>query len=561
MHYVIVFDCIKSVLFKADITRNSPKPMVNKLSISTWLIILATFACIAPVENAHALTAEQYFSDGNRLFRDDLYWAALLRYRQAAEEGMSTPLLSYNMGVAHYRAGQHIRARDELSKALSDPSLRVGAQYNLGLNAYELGDLDEALRWFRLSRDQILSPTIQAYSVIAISRIRDQQAEPDEFEIRVATREKERDFTDLQLRATIGYGSDDNVFRSPDQAYVDRSDPTLPIVVPVVQSGAYMPVGLSAKYLINSLKFEGFYVAYRLSGRYYLDEELENANEYQHEASFGSEYRRKEGERERRVYSAFKVAQHSESYYDPDDGGIRDIGGIQIEDRMNYLRYGPELTLRQSHQRLSVGARIKGQLWNYEEQSAVSEYDHEYFYLSLFGQYKFTETSLFRVTMEGYSRRYGDRPAFDLDGRQRQGNPNIRYDYYALELTARQRVFDSLWFGFDIRRTERADQYVGYNDYTRDSVSAEVHWRPSDRFDLEASGVYNLYDYPNAFAFHDSTAPRKTQESAMARLIGTFQMTRHLSLIAEARYRETVSNDTRIQYERNQFSLGVRWEQ
>ena len=163
--------------------------------------------------------------------------------------------------------------------------------------------------------------------------------------------------------------------------------------------------------------------------------------------------------------------------------------------------------------------------------------------------------------MEGYSRRYGDRPAFDLDGRQRQGNPNIRYDYYALELTARQRVFDDLWFGFDIRRTERADQYVGYNDYTRDSVSAEVHWTPGERFDLEASGVYNLYDYPNAFAFHDSTAPRKTQESAMARLIGTFQMTRHLSLIAEARYRETVSNDTRIQYERNQFSLGVRWEQ
>ena len=38
-------------------------------------------------------------------------------------------------------------------------------------------------------------------------------------------------------------------------------------------------------------------------------------------------------------------------------------------------------------------------------------------------------------------------------------------------------------------------------------------------------------------------------------------MTRHLYLVGEARYRETVSNDTRIQYERNQFVLGVRWEQ
>ncbi len=535
--------------------------MVKNLSQLVWLIMLATFACFAPVENAHALTAEQYFSDGNRLFRDDLYWAALLRYRQAAEEGMSTPLLSYNMGIAHYRAGQHIRARDELTKALSDPSLRIGAQYNLGLNAYELGNLDEALRWFRLSRDQNRSPTIQAYAVVAISRIRDQLAQPGALDTGVTKREEKRDLADLQLRVLVGFGTDDNVFRSPEPAYIDRADPTLPIVVPAVQTGAYMPVSLSAKYLINSLKYEGFYVAYRLSGRYYQDEELDNANEYQHEASFGSEYRRKEGERERQVYSAFKVAQHVETYYDPDDGGIRDIGGIEIEDRMDYLRYGPELTLRQSYQRLSVGAKIKGQLWNYEDQEAVSEYDHEYLFASLFGQYKFTETSLFRVTMDGYTRRFGDRPAFDLDGQQRQGNPNIRYDYYALELTARQRVFDRFWFGFDIRRTERIDHYAGYNDYTRDSVSAEVHWTPGKRFDLEASGTYSLYDYPNAFAFHDSTAARKTQESAMARLSGTFQITRHFSLVAEARYRETVSNDTRIQYERNQYSLGVRWEQ
>ena len=38
-------------------------------------------------------------------------------------------------------------------------------------------------------------------------------------------------------------------------------------------------------------------------------------------------------------------------------------------------------------------------------------------------------------------------------------------------------------------------------------------------------------------------------------------MTRRLSLVAEARYRETVSNDTRIQYLRNMYSIGVRWEQ
>jgi len=535
--------------------------MVNKNSFPVWLTMLAVFACIAPVESARALTAEQYFNDANRLFRDDLYWASLLRYRQAAEEGMDTPLLHYNMGVAHYRAGQHIRARDSLLKALDDPSLRVATQYNLGLNAYKLGDTEEALRWFRLARDQRENEVIQSYAVVAISRIRDEQAKPDDFDIRVAKREEKREFTEFEFHAQVGYGTDDNAFRSPDQPYIDRSDPNNPIIFPVVQSGAFVPVSLSAKYNINSLPFEGFFVAYRLGGRYYVDKELENANEYHHEASFGSEYSRKEGERERSVYSAFKIAQHDETYYDPDDGGIRDVNGVEIEDRMDYLRYGPELTLRQSYQRLAFGAKIKGQLWDYDEQTAVPEYDHEYMYLSLYGQYKFTETSLFRISAEGYSRRYSDRRAYDLDGQQRSGNPNIRYDYLALQLTARQRVFDSVWFGFDIRRTERVDQYLGYNDYTRDSVGAEIHWSPGYRFDLEASGVYHLYDYPNALAFHDANGARKTQESARASIIASYRMTRRLSLVAEASYRETVSNDTRIQYLRNMYSIGVRWEQ
>ena len=535
--------------------------MVYKSHLFSCLILLALSTPFIPAQSAQALTAEQYFADGNRLFRDDLYWAALLRYRQAAEEGLNTSLLHYNMGIAHYRAGQHIRARASLLKALDDPTLRVATQYNLGLNAYELGDSDEALRWFRLARDQDIDRKLQTFAVVAISRIRDEKAVPDDFEIRVEEREKKRDFTDLLLHAHVGYGTDDNIFRSPDQPYIDLADPLRPVVVPEVKSGAFVPVSLSAKYRVNSLEHEGFFVAYRLAGRYYVDKELENGNEYKHEASFGSEYSRKEGARKRTVYSAFKVAQNDETYYDPDDGGSRDVGGVDIDDRMNYLRYGPELYLRQSHERLAIGAKIKGQLWNYEEQVVVPEFDHEYFLLSLYGQYKFTESSLFRITLEGYSRRFGDRPGFDLDGQQRAGNPNIRYDYYSVELTARQRIMDSMWFGFDVKRLERADKYVGYNDYTRDSFGFEFHWNPGRRFDLEVDGVYRLYDYPNAFAFHEPIAGRKTQESAEVGIIGSFRMTRHLSLVAEARYRETVSNDTRIQYERNWYLLGVRWDQ
>ncbi len=535
--------------------------MQNRIFITTALALTVIFAMLAPTTATHAMTADQYFADGNRLFRDDLYWAALLRYSQAAEGGIDTPLLHYNTGVAHYRAGQHIRAREHLLRAIADPALRDTAHYNLGLNAYALGETQEALRWFRLARDQGSNSKLQKYAVVAISRIRIEQDRPSDYEVLVEEREEKREFTDLELHATIGYGNDSNVFRSPDIPYIDYSDPTWPIVVPVVQSGAFIPVDLSAKYKINSLPFEGFYGAYRLAGRYYPDEELENANEYLHEIRFGSEYRRKEEGRDRRVHSAFKVAQNQEVYYDPDDGLPRDSGGVSVEDRMNYLRYGPEFSARQSGEKLSFGLYVKGELWNYEELEVLPEFDHEYFLFSAYSQFKFTRSSLLRLTADYYSRRYGDRPAFDLDGQQRIGNPNIRYDYAAVSLRARQRLGESMWFGFDIQRTLRTDQYVGYNDYTRDSFGFEFHWSPGNRFDLELNGQYRLYDFPNAFAFHEPAVGRKTQESILGELLASYRITRHLSIVAEAEFRERVSNDIRIQYERTRYLIGVRWQQ
>ena len=162
--------------------------MQYRIFTSALITLVATIAMLAPVQSAHAMTAEQYFADGNRLFRDDLYWAALLRYQQAAEEGLNTALLHYNTGIAHYRANQHIRARASLLQALDDPNLRIPAQYNLGLNAYALGETEEALRWFRLVRDQNQNQTLQYFAVIAISRIRVEQDVPTEYEERAAKR-------------------------------------------------------------------------------------------------------------------------------------------------------------------------------------------------------------------------------------------------------------------------------------------------------------------------------------------------------------------------------------
>lgn len=521
--------------------------------------MLVAFSCLLQPNGALAANAQEMFADGNRLFRDDLYWAALLRYGQAQEAGMDTPLLHYNSGIAHYRAQQHVRARESLLKAAREPRLRAISHYNLGLNSYAANDIDDALHWFRKARDQQSNQKISELARIAIARLLRESRENDPVILMADKHEPEKKLFDLSLTGRVSFGNDSNVYRSPSEPYIDLADPTTPLVTPVVQSGTFIPYDFGARYMINNFKHEGFYGAYRVNGRFYQDGLLKNSNEYRHELSFGNEYHKREGSRERKVFSAFTIAQHDETYFDPDDGTTRISGGQDISNRLSYLRYGPEIWFRQSFEKFSFGGRLKGQLYNYEDVVTVPEYDHEYIRLGLNAQYKFTRTSLLRIIGDVYTRRYGDRPSFELDGQQLLGNPSIEYEYLEYGMLARQRVGRSFWFGFGYLRTEREDKYLGYNNYTRDTYDVQFNLRPGQRFRLKASAYYRVYDYEFAFAFHNPIAGRKTLETVNGRLLATYKLAYDLTLMLQYNFRDIDSNDTRIAYDRSQYVLGIRW--
>lgn len=527
---------------------------------SRWVAVLVALITLVLPISAGAAAVDELFADGNRLFREDLYWAALLRYRQAEEAGLSSPMLHYNMGVAHYKAQQHVRARESLKNARSSAKLEVYATYNLGLNAWALGDIDEALQWFRKSRDQQQNERISELAAEAIRRINRESFEEELVIVKAQARERERDVSNFDFHARIGGGVDSNVFRSPSEPYTDLSNPNQPTITPVVQQGFFIPASLAAKYSVHSFEHESFFGAYRFGGRFYQDKALENGNEYKHEIRFGTEYERREKSRTRRLYSAFAIAQHDEVYYDRDSGGTRTVNDVDIADRFDYIRYGPEIWFRQSHDRLSLGFRAKGQLWNYKDTVEVPEFDHKYLLLGINAQYRFTSTSLIRFTGDVYQRHFTDRPSFELDGSQPIGNPPVEYDYIEAGIRARQRVYGGLWFGLDYVRTQRDDRHAGYNDYTKNSYGAEVHWRFGPRFDIEANAIFQIYDYKNAFAFQNPAAGRKTLERGLASFIASFVMTRNLELLTEYRYDTADSNDARIAYNRGRISLTIRWE-
>ncbi len=517
------------------------------------------------------MTAEEAFADGNRLFRDDLYWAALLRYQQAADAGMDTPLLHYNVGIAHYKARQYVRARKAFLKAARSPRLEAIAHYNLGLTAFAAGDHEEALRWLKRARDQEQNKKIRRLSRQAIAQIRDLANEEVEVAAPVVVaderplRKLERDprpFSEFDFYARAGFGSDDNVYRTPAESYIDISDPNQPVQVdPVVQSGSFVPVSLGARYLVNSFEHESFFARYRGSGRFYTDRELQsNADEYIQELAIGTEYKKDKESRQSRVYSAFTIAQHEETYFDPDTGLDRTVNLTDIGDRLSYLRYGPEIWTRQSWNRFSFNVRAKAQLWNYENTEVVPEYDHEYFRVGGSVQYRFTQTSLLRFTADTYRRYFTDRPSFELDGTQPIGNPPVEYRYVDYGAEARQKVTGAFWFGVSYVRTERMDAYIGYNDYLRDSYGAEFRLRFGDRFSLKAEALYRIYNYANAFAFNNPAAGRKTLETATGKLKAVLEMGWNTRLVGEYQYKDVTSNDTRIAHQRSLFLLSLQWD-
>ena len=530
------------------------------MSRRTAGVLATVILCCLHTPAAMAATASELFADGNRLFHEDLYWAALLRYNQAAEAGMQNPLLDYNMGVAHYKARQYRRAHAAFLESSKYGPLTPISHYNLGMSAYRMGQTEEALSWLRQARDQDTRREISKLAAKAIDRIGKEEIEKTNVAVIVEKQRKERPFTNLDLRLRVGAGFDDNVYRTPDRSYTDVSDPNNPVRVdPEVQSGMFIPVNLSARYQVNSYDNEGFFASYRYGGRFYQDEALNQADEYLQEAAFGSEFRLREDNRERRAYAAFKYADHKEIYFDPDTGLERIVNGEDISDRMSFRRYGPEFWMQEKWGSLTIGARIKGQLWDYETVEAVPEWDHEFWLGGLNAQWRFSNSSLVRIWGEYYTRRYSDRPSYELDGTLPADNPGVRYDYVEYGVTARQRVTSAMWFGANAELTTREDRHVGYNNFDRLRFSVDYNLNIGQRFDLRASGIYSLFDYENAFAFNNPAAGDKELEIFEIQATLIYQLSDSFELSGEYYLRDVTSTDTRLEYGRSQFMIALRY--
>src|SRR5262245_25691379 len=186
-------------------------------------MLLAFAACFG--REAAAQTAAELMSEGNQLVRSGSYRTALLRYREAAAAGLDSGLLHYNLGVVHYELDEFAQSADEFARAASDPALAALASYNRGLALKAAGNASaasEAVRAAADAADDRHLPRLAAgaaESAVATPPPASRATEPRRFT------EQTTRIGRLELAAAARLGTDDNVYRSPANPYVDLSDP------------------------------------------------------------------------------------------------------------------------------------------------------------------------------------------------------------------------------------------------------------------------------------------------------------------------------------------------
>ena len=534
---------------------------------SKSLIALALTACFGG--EAAAQTAAELMSEGNQLVRSGIYRTALLRYREAAAAGLDSGLLHYNLGVVHYRLDDFAASADEFGRAAADPKLAALASYNRGLALKASGNAAAASDAFRASADAADDRHMRRVAEGAAEAAVVSSSPPVSGGRPLASRpEPTTRIGQFELAAAARLGTDDNVYRTPADPYVDLSDPTQPLVTPVVQSASFMPAELHALYALDNESGDTeFLFRYDMDGAFY-DAELSNANEVDQSLSMGADIVLGERDRRRRsLDTAFFVGTHSETNFDPDDGVGRDIvvqvnGQPVVEDlseRFSYKAAGVHGDFTHALGRVIWRLNLKFERDEYERTEAVANFDHDFFYAGVDVDYDFSDVMTLGFGLRKYRTVYDDRPARDLTGALLDTNPAQEYDYAGVQLELARRLGRAVELEADYLRLERTDGFLGYYDYTLDVLRVGFDFHPARSLDIKLSALARSYDYPNAFAYHVAAGGARELEEAGLTLEAEYRFTRHFALWAEIDSLDVTSTDARAAYLRTQATLGVEW--
>ena len=507
------------------------------ISLVLGVTLLAPSPAVAESDAAQAA-----FDKANAAFRNEDYGAALAGYTEALNLGKDSARLFYNMGLAHYRLGQYSQARWAFTEASKDDSTAALAYYQLGVLANRDGDKQAAEEWFKRARAKADSPRLRLLAVEALETI---GASPPRFEAMLSA----------------GFGHDTNAFRTPSEPYIDLSQDPPIAVVPVVQSGSYVPIRIGARFMNPISERSTFIASYRHRGDYYTSSTLENADETDHRLKFEMERALGDGESSSQQFSyAAVIRSHGETNFDRDDGLDRFDDGESIADRYDYNGAGVEAELRnrigQYRYEIYGGFAMR----DYEDVPTASSYDLTDSWLRGTLKIPLARSTRLELAYSYRLRLFDERRSRDENGDSSSSNPTLEYQYGTLDIGVRHRFSENFVGELVYSRTDREDRFVGYNDYTRDKISLETTFELTDSLVAEVDVAYRDQQYPNAFAFNNPTQAAKEYQELEVEVSARYRFTDQLSLRLDLEQEDVESSDPRGAYDRLRTSLSVYWE-
>jgi hypothetical protein len=522
-------------------------------------LLLASVAALTAAHATAQTSGEALMREANHLFRSKVYHAALARYHEAENAGLTSPLLYYNMGLTCYELGQYDDAVTYLERAYRDDGLAALAAYNLALAERAGGHADEAARWFDVAATRSSGTPLESLARQSLAQPKSGTALAANSPPRHRELEPHRPLGDLDIIVRTGYGTDSNPNRAPSAPYVDLAAPGTPTVVPVAVSSSYSPLQATVQYTLhNESAKTDFVFGYDMDADYY-SEFYANDESSQRVRVGANMLLGDTGTRRRFLETQLFVVKHSQRNYDPDDGVDRSLGNEEIWQQYNYSAAGVQADFQHTLGKWQWGFNTLLEHRDYDTVPLIASYDTDLYLFKVRASYAFSERTSMRAALHSYRREAAERQSRDLTGTLLSTYPPLDYAYQGVELGVTQRVLS--WMSLDVSymRLDRTDQFQGYMNYTQDIIGARVVMRPSKRWTISAGLTQRSYDYENAFAFNVPAAGPKTLDDSVADLGVNFDVMKSLSVSVDFASTDVTSSDPRAAYTRERSLIGVVW--
>lgn len=378
-----------------------------------------------------------------------------------------------------------------------------------------------------------------------------------------------------------GLGYETNVYHAPDhdyqdtslQSYRDRPEGYLP-VSPTEISSFFIPletgVGIRNKVYDNA----DFVAEIDFETAKMLDSDADDATRTNVDLDLGLDFELVEWKPSKKkkdyiaknrgdAYIGAFISSHNQVYVDRDFGIPKETtGGTDISDKYNYQSFGIKGDYERKVGKFEYMAGVVYEDLDYDKPQSGAEYDHEYNKYELGMKYDFNKATDLKLIYSYSVRDYSKRYARDLNGVYSSTNNDLlEYTYNAIELELRHRFNKKFKVYFKVKNSNRTDEYLGYNDYTRMNVSIRGRYKYSSKTIIRGKLKSTTIDYDRAYDFDDVNLNTIKESS------GTdfefkieHQWHKHKIYYVELDYTDRVSTDDRYDYTNNMIMLGARWE-